>query len=1201
MFEKCLSLTFFSRKADKVNLTHQVFSGGSMPSFVHLHCHTEFSLLDGAIRLNDLCTRAKEFGMPAAAITDHGVMYGAASFYTCCKSAGIKPILGCEVYVAQDHKDTTSAFSKVRHHLILLAQNNEGYHNLVRLVTKGCLEGYHYRPRVDKTLLRQYSEGLIALSACIAGEIPRTLLGTNKLLPEGGTEEDAVALAQEYASIYPDRFYLEIQANQLPEQAELNKRLIALASRTGLPLVATNDCHYLNADDVDAHDVLLCIQTQAKVNDKKRLRFEARDLYYKSAEEMIAAFPDCPQAIENTLRIADACNVELDFSHHYFPVYPLPEGMTLETEFVKLAREGLERRLAAHPNREHLDLEMYHKRLERELDVILGMGFPGYFLIVQNFINWAKDHGIPVGPGRGSAAGSLVAWALRITNLDPLPYHLLFERFLNNERVSLPDIDVDFCEDRRTEVIRYMIDTYGADSVAQITTFGKMKAKAVIRDVGRALDMTFKDTDRIAKLIPNDLKITIKKALTAEPELQTLYDNDPQIKELLDISMRLEGLSRHASTHAAGVVVSDKPMQEYLPLYKGKKGELVTQYDMKMVEKVGLVKFDFLGLRTMTLISNTLKAISEQGMTPPDLDTLPLTDPATYELFAKGDTDGVFQVESSGMRQYLRMLKPTCFEDIIAMLALYRPGPLGSGMVDEFIKRKHGEVPVNYPLPALENCLKDTYGVIVYQEQVMQIAQIVANYTLGGADLLRRAMGKKNAEAMANERVKFIEGAVAAKVDAGKAGEIFDLMEKFAEYGFNKSHSAAYALITYHTAYLKTHHKVEFMAALLTSEIGNQDKLLKYISTCRDLGIEVRQPNICLSQRQFIVRDGCIVYGLGGIKNVGDEAIREIVEARERGGVYHSLLDLCTRVNLRKVTKRVIESLIKGGACDVFGVSRNALLSALDATVSRAQSRAKAHQTKQVSLLALAPVVEQTPQTGIGFDCEEADLEEWSEDEKLRLEKEALGFFLTSHPLQPFHPEIRRLGLRELEEARELADKTQIKSGVLITGIKEITNKRGNRMAFVTAEDLTATAEVTFFTEEFLVARELLKSDQPLLLTAVVDNRDVSSGNGANDQDDEEEASPVEIKLRGIAVQPLATACLSNDAPVCLEIHADKLMQPDGITTLQAILERYKGPAEVQVMLLTDDTRSLLRLGPRWTVAPNPLLYRDIAQWQGEL
>ena len=1174
-----------------------------MSEFVHLHCHTEYSLLDGAIRLKDLCARAKDFGMPAAAITDHGNLYGAGYFYTTCKDYGIKPVIGCEVYVNHDHTDKDSEFARVRHHLILLAKNNEGYHNLVRLVSRGYLDGFHYKPRVDKALLRRYSEGLITLSACLAGEIPRTLLGQNKLLPNGGVFEDAINLTHEYMDIFDGRFYLEVQSNTLPDQATLNERLLELADHTKVPLVATNDCHYLDADDVEAHDVLLCIQTQAKVNDSKRMRFDARDLYYKSAEEMEKAFSHIPEALSNTVRIAEECHVEMDFSHHYFPVYELPKGMTLETEFQRLAREGLKSRLEHHPDRDTLDHQMYWDRLELELKVICEMGFPGYFLIVQDFINWAKSHDIPVGPGRGSAAGSLVAWALRITNLDPLPYNLLFERFLNIERVSLPDIDVDFCEDKRVEAIRYMTRKYGADSVSQITTFGKMKAKAVVRDVGRALDLSFKETDRIAKLIPDDLKMTIRKALDAEPELATLYKEDQIIRKLLDVSMRLEGLSRHASTHAAGVVVSDKPMDEYLPLYRGKKGELVTQFDMKMVEKVGLVKFDFLGLRTMTLIDNTLKAIAEQGKTPPDLDTLPLTDQQTYDVFSRGDTDGVFQVESSGMRQYLRMLRPNCFEDIIAMLALYRPGPLGSGMVDEFIKRKHGEVEVNYPVPSLEGCLKDTYGVIVYQEQVMQIAQIVGGYTLGGADLLRRAMGKKNAEAMAKERGLFVDGAVEHGTPKAKATEIFDLMEKFAEYGFNKSHSAAYALISYHTAYLKTHYKVEFMAALLTSEIGNQDKILKYIAACKDMDIEVRKPSVQLSRREFIVRDGSVVYGLGGIKNVGDEAIREIVEARESEGPFVSFVDMCGRVNLRKVTKRVLESLIKGGACDDFGCSRAGMLAALDAVVARAQKKLKEKQSNQVSLLAFAPAVEEKPVSGIGFACPEQDTEEWDEEQKLRFEKEALGFFLTSHPLQPYRQELARLDLIPLEEARDMPDKATVKCAVLVTTMREILNKRGNRMAFVGVEDLSASAEVTFFTEELVAARELLASDQPLLLTATIDNREASytppSGNGSGEggeSEDSDETIVREIKLRAVSVQSLAAACQASDAPVSYEVDPVQLTE-EGIAGLKAILERHKGRTEVQFTFCLEGVFCRMRLGPRWCVSPGPSFQQDMHRW----
>ncbi|MGV6994387.1 DNA polymerase III subunit alpha [Desulfovibrio sp. QI0430] len=1160
-----------------------------MSDFVHLHCHTEYSLLDGAIRIKDLCARAKDFGMPACAITDHGNLFGAAYFYQGCKDYGVKPIFGCEVYVCHDHKDksTDSPLARRRNHLILLAQNTTGYHNLVKLVTQGYLEGFYYKPRVDKPLLRKYSEGLVCLSACIAGEIPRAILADDM--------DKALNLTQEYADIYPDRFYLELQSNGLPEQTKANNALLELAETTGVPLVATNDCHYLTADDAEAHEVLLCIQTQTTMDDPKRMRFGTHELYYKSIEEMEKPFAHVPEALANTMRIAEQCNVELDFGHHYFPVYKLPEGASLDSEFRRLAEDGLEKRLEKHPDRDTIDVQLYRDRLQYELRVILEMGFPGYFLIVQEFINWAKNHNVPVGPGRGSAAGSLVAWALRITNLDPIPYNLLFERFLNNERVSLPDIDVDFCERRRVEVIKHMVETYGEGSVAQITTFGTMKAKGVVRDVGRALGMSFAETDRIAKLVPADLKMTIKKALEAEPELENIYHSDPKVKHLLDTARRLEGLARHASTHAAGLVVSDKPMEEYLPLYQGKRGELVTQFDGPMTEKAGLVKFDFLGLKTMTLIQDTLDNISLQGNEPPDLDNLPLTDTETYELYARGDTDGVFQVESSGMRQYLRMLKPSCFEDVIAMLALYRPGPLGSGMVDEFIKRKHGQVPVVYPHQSLTECLRDTYGVIVYQEQVMQIAQIIASYTLGGADLLRRAMGKKKAEAMAKERVNFVTGAEKNNIDKDKANEIFDLMEKFAEYGFNKSHSAAYALISYYTAFLKVHYKVEFMAALLTSEMGNQDKLLKYVSCCKDMDINVVQASVNQSQREFTAHGGKVVFGLGGIKNVGDEAIREIVEARAEGGEFASLFDMCCRVNLRKVTKRVLESLVKGGACDCFGVPRAAMLAAIEIVVARAQKKAKDKTSNQVSLLSMAPVVESAPQPGIGLDCPEASLPEMADDDKLRAEKEALGFFLTSHPLQPFSREIRRLGLTTLEDARELFPGAEIRCAALVVSVKEVlTKSKGERMAFVGIEDLTGHAEVTFFPRPYAECRDLLRSEQPICLVARLDSQADNGDNG--DMDEEADEGPREIKLLGQTARSLAEACGQSDTPICVQIPPHRLGRED-MLALRNLLEKFPGPVEAHAQIFLDGHVCILHLDNTLKVRPGPDLDKALAAW----
>ncbi len=1156
-----------------------------MTDFTHLHCHSEYSLLDGAIRLKDLCKRAKDYGMSHVAVTDHGNMYAALPFYLEAREFGLKPILGCEVYTCRDHTDKTSDFAKERFHLVLLAQNLAGYHNLVKLVSQAALYGFHYRPRVDKTLLRKYSEGVIALSACLAGEVPRAL-------QRFGMDE-ALKVAKEYADIYPERFFLELQENGLAEQKTVNAGLLEIADKTGLPLVATNDCHYLDKTDVEAHDILLCIQTQSQVDDPKRMRFETKELYYKSPEEMEKDFARHPEALANTMRIAEMCeDYNFNLKDYHFPVYKLPEGKTMDEEFRGLARDGLERRLEKLPYR--VDEEAYRQRLEYELDVICKMEFPAYFMIVQDFINWAKDNGIPVGPGRGSAAGSLAAWSLRITNLDPIPYNLLFERFLNIERISMPDIDVDFCERKRQQVIQYVADRYGADSVAQITTFGKMKAKAVVRDVGRALGLTFQETDRIAKLIPEDLKMTVQKAIDQEPDLQALYKADPKITKLLDVSRRLEGLSRHASTHAAGVVISDRPMIDYLPVYRGKREEVVTQFPMKMVEKVGLVKFDFLGLRTMTLIQDTLDNISLQGQTPPDLDTLPLTDPDTYRLYASGDTDGIFQVESSGMRKYLRMLKPSVFEDIIAMLALYRPGPLGSGMVDEFIKRKHGEVKVSYPLPTLQDCLKDTYGVIVYQEQVMQIAQIVAGYTLGGAALLRRAMGKKDPAAMAAERGKFVHGAQANNVPEKKANEIFDLMEKFAEYGFNKSHSAAYALISYHTAYLKAHHKAEFMAALLTSEMGNQDKVLKYVAACKDMAVEVERPSVQESRREFTVRNGRIIYGLGGVKNVGDEAIREIVDSRAKDGPFLSMLDLCCRVNMRKVTKRVLENLIKGGAFDCLGCTRAGMAAALDAVVAKAQKKKKDQDSNQMSLFTLMP--EPAPQLpGIGLECPEQAVLEWTNDVKLGFEKEALGFYLTSHPLQPFRREIARLELTPLEECRDLPAGAELKCALLINSVKEYITKKGTRMAFCQVSDLTASGECTFFPEPYAEYRDLLNSEQPLLVHCRISAHEGAASRQFDEAEDEEEQLR-EIKLLGEKVLPLAKASQESVNPLILDLKNEQLT-PERLEQLKSLLLSHPGQAPVQARLRRKDMWCLVGFGPSYAVQPGPELSAGLALW----
>lgn len=1157
-----------------------------MSTFVHLHCHTEYSLLDGAIRVGDLCSRAIDYGMPACAITDHGNMHGALDFYMQAKKIGLKPIMGCEVYVANGSRLEKKAASsrEAGFHLVLLARDLPGYKNLLQLVTRGYREGFHYKPRVDHELLAQYNEGLIALSACLAGEIPRAIISKGM--------DEARRLTELYASLFPGRFYLELQSNGIEEQHTVNERLLELAEELKLPLVATNDCHYLNHDDVEAHDTLLCIQTAAQVDDPKRMRFGTDDLYFRSPEEMEKEFAHCPEAVANTLRIAEECDVEIDLKSLHFPVYELPEGMTLDAEFRRLSKAGLERRLKHVPAEKHAE---YWERLEYELDVICQMQFPAYFLIVQDFINWAKDNGIPVGPGRGSAAGSLVAFALRITNIDPLPYNLLFERFLNVERVSMPDIDIDFCERRRLEVIRdYVTKKYGEHSVAQITTFGKMKAKAVVRDVARAMGFTFGEANRIAKLIPEEMKMTIQKAMEKEPELKDLYDTDQRVHKLLDISRRLEGLCRHASVHAAGVVISDKPMVEYLPLYTGKNGEIVTQFDMKKVEKVGLVKFDFLGLRTMTVIQDSLDNIARQGKPVPDLDTLPLTDQATYDLYTRGDTDGVFQVESGGMRKYLTKLKPNCFEDLIAMLALYRPGPLGSGMVDEFIDRKHGRVPVSYPHPSLEETLQPTYGVIVYQEQVMSTARVIGNYSLGEGDLLRRAMGKKIAEEMAAQRERFLLGARENQIPDATANEIFDLMEKFAEYGFNKSHSAAYALISYHTAWLKTHYPREFMAALMTSEIEDQDKILKYINACRDMDIRVLGPDVNKSLYEFSVEPdaeggAAVRYGMGGVKNVGQEAIREIVESREKDGPYASMLDLCCRVNLRKMTKRVLEHLIKAGALDCFGATRAALYAGLDRVHSQAQKKQKDKESGQISLMGL---LSEKPVClpGLGLSCEEQTMPEWPDEEKLRFEKDALGLYLSSHPLLAWRHELRRLRLTNIAECAEIGPETEVQVAVVIAAKQEKFTKKGDKMAICQVEDLSGSCEMLVFPRAFEVMRELLDTDQPLLVTAKT----------APAEEDASEDAPRKVKLFAEKAQPLSAAQAAAADPVMVALDVPEGRE-DELASLSALLGRYAGGAPVYVELRLPMARCRLQLDARWSVSPCPDFYKELDAWRTKL
>ena len=854
--------------------------------FIHLHLHTQFSLLDGACRIPELLSLAKEYRMDSLAITDHGNMFGAIDFYLEAQKAGIKPIIGCETYVAPGSRlDKTSGnIEEASFHLILLAKDESGYENLMKLVSSAYLEGFYYRPRIDKEILSRHAKGLIGLSACLKGEIP-SLLKQERF-------NDALKCADTYLNILgKDNFFLELQENSIPEQTKVNQGLVRIGKELQIPLVATNDVHYLTKERASAHEALLCIQTQTTLDDPNRMRFQTDEFYFKSPQEMKKRFKDFPEAIENTLEIASRCNLELDFKQTHLPKYTPPAGETKEEFLGKLCEEGLKRRYSK-------ITPQIRTRVEEELKTITKMGFVSYFLIVWDFIHYAKNKGIPVGPGRGSAAGSLISFLLGITDLDPLKYGLLFERFLNPQRMGLPDIDIDFCYERRQEVIEYVTQKYGQENVAQIITFGTMQARAVIRDVGRVMGLSYADVDRIAKMIPAELDITLKKALESEPELNNLYKNDPQINKLITIGLALEGLNRHASVHAAGVVIADRPLSCYSPLFKSSDNQITTGFSMSVLEKIGLLKVDFLGLRTLTVIDQALKIIKETTGKSIDIDTLSLEDKNTYKLLCSAQTIGIFQIESSGMRDLLKKLEPERFEDLIALLALYRPGPIGSGMLDDFIKRKHNLIPIRYEHPKLEPILKETYGIMVYQEQIMQAASALAGFTLAQADILRKAMGKKIPEVMEKQRSSFILGCTKNGIKETTAAKIFDLIEYFSGYGFNKSHSTAYALISYRTAYLKANYLVEFMTALLTSERDNTDKIVEYVSEAQRMGIKVLPPDINESSGVFRpVGDRSIRFGLLAVKNVGAGAVESIIEARNKTGKFLSLEDLCQKID----------------------------------------------------------------------------------------------------------------------------------------------------------------------------------------------------------------------------------------------------------------------------------------------------------------
>ncbi|MFO8088692.1 MAG: DNA polymerase III subunit alpha [Desulfatiglandaceae bacterium] len=1049
--------------------------------FVHLHVHTEYSLLDGAIRIKQMLAKCKSLNMPAVAVTDHGNMFGAVQFYDLSSKAGIKPIIGAEVYVAPgDRRDRTQPTdgNPSAYHLVLLVMNETGYRNLSRLITLGHLEGFYYHPRVDLELLTRYNEGLIALTGCLKGMVPNLI--------DRGMFDAANKKALELQRIFDhDRLYLEVQANKLPRQQVVNQGLRQISSDLSIPLVATNDCHYLNREDAEVHDVLLCIQTGKNLDDKNRLKFTGTEFYFKTREEMLEALPDFEDALDNTRHIAERCDYHMEFGNYKYPAFNLPDNSSLEDELDEAARNGLTARIESREQQEGSidaeEIEEYRRRLEYELGIIKSMGFAGYFLIVADFIDFARKAGIPVGPGRGSAAGSLVAYSLRITNIDPLKYGLLFERFLNPDRISMPDIDIDFCINGRDEVIKYVAKKYGRENVSQIITFGTMKARGAIRDVGRTLNIPLGEVDRIAKLVPEGPGVKLESAIENEPQLKQLERQEGPMGKLLKISRELEGLTRHASTHACGVVIADRPLVDYLPLFKGSRDEIVTQFTMDRVEQLGLIKFDFLGLKTLTVIKQALDLILQTTGKTIDIEKIPLDDEATFKLCSEGKTTGVFQLESSGMKELLRNLRPEVFEDMIALVALYRPGPLGSNMVKDFIDGKNGKGSIRYPLPQLAPVLKETYGVILYQEQVMKIAQIVADYSLAEADELRKAVGKKKPEVLAAHKRRFIDGALANQVPKETAEHLFSLIDKFGGYGFNKSHSAAYALIAYQTAYLKAHYPVEFMAALLTQDMGNQDKTIKNIAECRAMGIQILPPDINESQSDFAVVEGKIRFGLGAVKNVGLKAVDSIIEERGKNGLFKDLGDFCRRIEGAKVNRRVIEGLIECGALDFTGIYRSRLLAALDDVMKLCGGSRNSNQMSMFDMFDL-----QGGDGGNGL-LSFPEIDEWDEREKLRKEKDALGFYITGHPLDKYKNEVERFATATIQDLPSRQDKSEVKIAGVIEKMKMKRTKKGDKMAVITIEDLSGSIEAIVFPELFQKSSPLLKSEDPLLFTGTAE------------------------------------------------------------------------------------------------------------------
>jgi DNA polymerase-3 subunit alpha len=1057
------------------------------PQFVHLHVHTDYSLLDGACETSELLDEASRQKMPAVAITDHGNLFAAANFFDEASKRDVKPIIGCEVYVAKgsrhdrgekgngsngQERGEGEPGTRGSNHLVLLCESLEGYHNLIKLVSSGFLEGFYYKPRIDYDLLSKHSRGLIALSACLRGPVTEAVV-------EGKYEqarENAYRLRDLFGK---GNFFLEVQDQGLEIEKGVNRELVRLSKETGIPLVATNDCHYLHHEDAHAQEVLLCIQTGKTMSDTHRMKFATDQFYFKTAVEMAQVFRELPDALSRTVDIAQRCNVKVERIPNPFPEFQVPSGHTAGSYFEKVAREGFASRL---PTLERLaqqgalrnPLPEYERRLTSEIEMIKKMRLEGYFLIVWDFIHYARTQDVPVGPGRGSAAGSLVSYALRITDVDPLQYNLLFERFLNPERISMPDIDIDFCMRRRGELIEYVTQKYGRENVAQIITFGTMAAKAAIKDVGRAMDIPYGEVDRLAKLVPNTLGIELETALAQSPQLKAAVHSDERLKDLMNVALRLEGLARHASTHAAGVVISPRPLTDVVPIYKTNRDEITTQYDMNALERIGLLKMDFLGLTTLTVLHDTVRMIEQNRSMKIDLDNLALDDAESYKLFARADTTAIFQFESHGMRDILRRYQPTRIEDLTALNALYRPGPIQGGMIDDFINRKQGKTKVSYELPQLKDILEETYGVILYQEQVMQIANRLASFSLGEADILRRAMGKKKKEEMAAQRAKFMAGCATNKIPEKKAERIFNLMEEFAGYGFNKSHSCAYALLAYQTAYLKTHYPVEFMAALLTSETGNTERSVKYINEARGMSISILPPDVNESDLYFTPVGEAIRFGLAAIKNVGENTAKAIRESRLSQGEFRSLYDFCERIEPRFLNKRVFESLIKSGAMDSLG-ARESMLDSVDDALVALQRASRVRESGQHGLFGTAAAP-----APIAFELREAA--PWSEEERLASEYAMLGFYVSGHPLAKYASRLQELKTVSLGEVEGQRNGKEITVAALIVGVRPMRSRRGARWAIYTIQDMTGIQELLAFPESFANLEATLKPRTPLLL-----------------------------------------------------------------------------------------------------------------------